>query len=549
MKNTRSIIWLLVLSTLIISCTKEVKHGVASKDELYLYLDSLEQRYESACMRIRLHEWESATETNSSDLLDSHQLLSAIFLDTATQNTIEEWRNRSSSLADKPLARRLELWHRAFIGGSVALDSLIIARTAALPRPSSGGSSLLSEELSSEKKFLRQMQKERNRTRRHNFWLILNQTSDPGLPAYINLVKAYNEKARSYGFPNYYSLKLYLQGIDEQWLLRTLHSLETLSSPEYERIISIAKKKYRLKNFAPWDMPMIAVEQPMPLAKYFPSDSAHQVISRFEKEIGFPIDSLSISIGPTKNGNTSRAYDCSIPSDIRITLGSGTGVTKYSSDLSVWGEALRFATTHVEYPILKGYGLVDGVYNPGYYEGIAHFLGGLVYDSSWIDTVLHPKNIRFLLRKKSTGAIADLRYALATFFIEYELYKNPEQNLDSLDDAIRKSILLTDTSIHEPINFTFRSQFITAPGNSHTSLLAAMIAAQLDEARMSKFGSDKPTNSKIAKWLVTTLYKSGETLEWYERIRNATGKSVEPGPYLRKLGIEQMNILTKETKE
>jgi hypothetical protein len=549
MKNILSFLLFLLLSALIISCTKEVKHGVASKDELYLYLDSLEQRYESACQAIRKHEWEIATGTKPLSQINPRQLLANIFLDTATQNTIEEWRNRSSSLADKPLARRLELWHRAFIGGSISLDSLIAVRTAELPHQSESDVTFGNQPSASEKKFLRQMQKEKNRSRRHKFWSALNQTPNAEISHYINLVKAYNEKARSCGFPNYYSLVLYLQGVDEQWLIRTLHSLETLSRPEYERIVNASKKRNRLKNFAPWDMPLIATEHPMPSAKYFPTDSALCVIPRFEKEIGFSLDSLPISVGTAVNAPASRVYDCSIPNDVRIAFGTGNGIERYSSDLSLWGEALRFATTQVKYPILKGYGLVDGVFNPGYYRGIAQFHGGLVFDSSWIDTVLQPKNIRFLLRKKSTGAIAELRYALATFSIEYELFKNPERNLDSLEDVIRKSILLTDTAIHEPVIFTLRSQFVSSPGTSHASLLADMIAAQLDEARMSKFGKDNPTNPQIAKWLVNNLYKPGETLEWFERIRNATGKSVEPGPYLRKLGIEQMNLLTKDSKE
>ena len=42
------------------------------------------------------------------------------------------------------------------------------------------------------------------------------------------------------------------------------------------------------------------------------------------------------------------------------------------------------------------------------------------------------------------------------------------------------------------------------------------------------------------------LYETGESTEWTERIRNATGKSLETGPYLRKLGIEQSRNLTTE---
>ena len=45
--------------------------------------------------------------------------------------------------------------------------------------------------------------------------------------------------------------------------------------------------------------------------------------------------------------------------------------------------------------------------------------------------------------------------------------------------------------------------------------------------------------------MIDHLYASGETLEWTERIRNATGKNLETGAYLRKLGIETTHLVTK----
>jgi hypothetical protein len=46
--------------------------------------------------------------------------------------------------------------------------------------------------------------------------------------------------------------------------------------------------------------------------------------------------------------------------------------------------------------------------------------------------------------------------------------------------------------------------------------------------------------------MIKNLYEGGESLEWTERIRNATGKLLEPGAYLRKLGIDDSHPLTKE---
>ena len=73
-----------------------------------------------------------------------------------------------------------------------------------------------------------------------------------------------------------------------------------------------------------------------------------------------------------------------------------------------------------------------------------------------------------------------------------------------------------------------------------------MIATQLQEALSDKFGDEKISDPGVAQWMIEHLYAGGETQEWTERIRNATGKSLETGAYLRKLGIELTRLITKE---
>jgi hypothetical protein len=71
-----------------------------------------------------------------------------------------------------------------------------------------------------------------------------------------------------------------------------------------------------------------------------------------------------------------------------------------------------------------------------------------------------------------------------------------------------------------------------------------MTATQLQEALSNKFGEEKISDPGVAAWMIDHLYAGGETLEWTERIRNATGKNLETGAYLRKLGIETSHLVT-----
>src|SRR5258705_7987521 len=124
----RRVLSLVVAAALLIavedSCMKNAdqqvvkKMTVNSKNELYVYLDTLEQRYEQACERMGLANWNNYSQEATFDLDGAKAEFAGIFGDTTARSIIETWRGRASSLSDKPLARRLELWHRCFIGGA-----------------------------------------------------------------------------------------------------------------------------------------------------------------------------------------------------------------------------------------------------------------------------------------------------------------------------------------------------------------------------------------------------------------------------------------------
>jgi hypothetical protein len=65
----------------------------------------------------------------------------------------------------------------------------------------------------------------------------------------------------------------------------------------------------------------------------------------------------------------------------------------------------------------------------------------------------------------------------------------------------------------------------------------------LYEALMNKFGSDSASTPEAAAWMINSLHRNGELHEWDDRIRAATGKTAEPGAFLRKLHLENTNIL------
>ena len=124
------------------------------------------------------------------------------------------------------------------------------------------------------------------------------------------------------------------------------------------------------------------------------------------------------------------------------------------------------------------------------------------------------------------------------------MYKNPEANIDSIEHSVFKQYLLVDLDSlalsvkMEKIPSTFAASiwYTSYPCYYQNYILAAMIATQVHEALVNKFGEEIISNPNISAWLTKSFYEQGELIEWSEKIREATGKGLETGAYLRKLG-------------
>jgi hypothetical protein len=540
--RVKTIISLAVLF-LLPSCREEEKVVVSSKNDLYVFLDTLEKRYESAYSSVQSSIMYQAGFTDSV-VTDSGWLeASKIFLDTSLYNTIVEWHNRSGSLADKELERRLELWYRVCLGGKIFFDPEINSlrqelqknykdnlKKGQFPLPS-----LLPVSLRNEK---RQIRRKEIYDR-----FSLQQTSL--IPDYIRLVKLHNERVKEFGFPNYYSFLLYLEAIDEMWLLQTIGNLEKHSRTTYYTMLDAVKKKYRITEPAPWDLdPVYGIRPELP-ARYFPGNSMMANLRELSSSIGAPIDSLPIRIIKKKGNKTSRCFVISTPDDVRLYVGNGDGMEAYRECLHIFGKAFHAATINAQYPILKGYSFIPGAASASFYDGVNRTFQEFLDDSLRIANIhgIKSKDLQDYLTDRSMAELYNIRSLMYEFFTEYELYKDPDQNLDTLASVMYEKYLSDTTTGNIRLRFAPSLQNISFNGSYHTLMLRDIISAQLYEALMNKFGSDTTYMPKAAGWIINSLHRGGEMREWDERIKSATGKSVEPGALLRKLRIEHTNTL------
>ncbi len=541
-----------LVSTIIFSCMQK-PFQVNSKDELLPYLDSLEHQYEAACIQMGLANWNSyssegvhSEERSMYDLNSAKEGFEKIFLDSTARQVIEEWRGKSGSLADPLLTRRLELWHRCFIGGTVYADSEIAKHENELQQRITNFNFKVGGAATTRAKVSNALRQEQSQSQRKKFWRVTSQLSATTADKLLKLVQLRNARAQRFGFPNYYSLALSLQAIDEQWLLTTLNSLEEQTRPAFQEFIVASKKKLRVKEFGPWDFDMALRTASSLPDKYFPQNSVFRVIHHFQKGIGFAVDSLPIKevVKDIPYGGLSLAIK--IPTDSRFLVNPTQGKGFYSVAFHEYGHSLKAVHTTVDYPIFKGYEWIPGAQCAAYEEGVADLHAEFTDDSLWLTTFTKakPKEIKQYLEKRGLPALFRLRRLLKDFYIEYEMYKNPQQDMAAVEREMFKKYLLIDVKESEAHQFAASIWYTSYPCYYQNYILAGMMATQLQEALTDKFGKEKTSSGEVAAWITTHLYENGETDEWTERIRKATGKSLEPGAYLRKLGVESMRFIS-----
>jgi len=199
---------------------------VSKKDELVPALDTLEREYEAACRATGMANWDSYSHEGESNLDSAKAMFAKIFLDKGAAKMIETWRDKSGALADKLLARRLELWHRCFLGGAVYADPQIASLEDSLQKKITGFTFRYGGRTITRAQASNLLRKEPRQSERRKLWSVPSHVSASAADGLGRLVKLRNAKAASMKFANYYSLSLSLNAINEEWLNQTLNDLE-----------------------------------------------------------------------------------------------------------------------------------------------------------------------------------------------------------------------------------------------------------------------------------------------------------------------------------
>jgi hypothetical protein len=500
------------------------------------FLDRLESRYEEACFIMGLANWNNYSHEGPADLDGARKAFAALFGDATARRRVEEARRALSADADPRWVRRLDLWSRVFVGGSIEADPEIAPQENALEKRLTAFQLTLDGQKVSRAQILLNLAELSSSAERRRSWNATAELHRAMLDDFRRLVILRNARARELGFDHFYRLSLALQGIDESWLLATLGQLEEVTRDGFRLFLQAAAAALKLDALRPWDLRRaVKLEASLPDHR-FPKEAAFEVLAGFHKQIGFPVERLAIRqvVLDIPFGGLSLAIH--IPTDSRFLVNPTRGHTFYTTAFHEYGHSLAAVYTQVEEPIFKGYEWIPGAHAPAYAEGVAEVQAEFVRSPLWLRRYSSATEgeIAAYQRSASRAAVLRLRNLLASFFFEYQMYRDPEQDLDRLERETLERILLVDRA-GEPPHWAADTWYTTYPCYYQNYILAAMLASQVHQLLAARFGEARIEHPEVASWLIENLYAPGESLDWSERIQRATGRPLDAEAYLVKL--------------
>ena len=374
----------------------------------------------------------------------------------------------------------------------------------------------------------------------------------------LELVRTRNAAAREQGYANYYSMMLELDELDEAELFATLDALERGSRPHFERYMKGLGAKLAARfgvapeAIRPWhladpffqDAPATEID----LDRWYAGKSIEDLTSRFFAAVGFDLtDLLRRADLYEKPGKSQHAFCVSIDrgDDIRVLCNVRSNENWMGTMLHEFGHAVYDQNVDRTLPFLlrtQAHILTT--------EASAMLFGRLSRNAAWLErwAGMPPAEARAAGRVTARGTAEQLlvqtRWCLVMCTMERALYRDPEQDLDSLwwDLVERFQLVRRPEGRHAP-DWASKIHFSLAPVYYHNYMLGEMMASQLQATLLAAMGdgtSDERwaryvASPRVGELLRERLYAGGARDDWRGTLVRATGRPLSAEAFVAEL--------------
>ena len=436
---------------------------------------------------------------------------------------IEQWKPR---VRDSTLARRLELQGKFFLPAkgdpalALALGDLqtAIQDTVGRFRFQLGGRALTRTELGEI------VDSSAGRAVRRAAFEAIPQIS-ARIASPIRQAMAMTDRlGRQQGYPSGAAAQLYLSSLTPTQVLRDLDAFEQATRPTYEALLARIRRDLGLDRLEGWDLDYWFRTQQRAVADAYPIDQAVPRIRALATGLGFPVDSLPITVTIYDVPTGGVAFPIRPPYEARLLSNPFSGVQFYSTLFHEYGHTLHATLLRDDLPL----GFLSLDERPAT-EGVAETLGHFAFDRRFLVRTagVNPEQAAALERLGKLNQLLWLRRTVgASAYAEVQQYLDLEADFDSVYTAAYRRFVGVELP---PGDYAGSHDFFgTSPLYIPVYLYANMIATQLGEAMRREFGSaDLSAEPRVAEWLTRHFYGPGQSVRWPDKVRRATGRALD----------------------
>jgi len=475
-----------------------------------------------------------------------------IYSDTGNFAFIKQLKE-SDQIKNPLLKRHLDLLYNEYLRNQIEPDILkqIVEKSTAVEKKFNVFRGKIGNREITDNEIKEILKKETDSTKRRDAWLASKQVGKEVAGDLIELIKLRNQSAQKLGFENYYlmSLSLAEQDIDE--LVRIFNELADLTDKPFvtlkAELDSILADKYGIgpEGMMPWhyhdpffqEGPMV---YEVNLDKYFENQNVKELAQRFYEGIDLTVeDILERSDLYEKEGKNPHAYCISIDrlEDVRI-------LANIKND-EYWMETMLHELGHAVYDKYIDGGLPFLLREPSHIfttEAIAMFFGRLSRNAYWLQNMVGLSNderdkiANVVQRNLRLRQLIFARWCQVMFHFEQELYKNPDQDLNTLWwELVEKYQQVKRPRERTEPDWAAKIHFTSSPAYYHNYMLGELLASQLHAyivKNIFKLDADvgiSYVNEKtVGAYLKNRIFSVGTKYPWNEMIRRATGEYLTP---------------------
>lgn len=489
---------------------------------------------------------ETTGSSDAADLkADLDTELRLLFNSPQTYKKLLEWEKEAH---DPIHSRQLNVLIRTFKQNQIPKNLLeemaqkeaALAQTYASFRPELEGKKL------SENDVRECLKNENNPERRQKVWEASKLIGSVLAPQILALVHLRNKAAKSLGYSDYFQMQLDLQEVDSKWLMKTIDDLSQKSEKAYGAVLAEIEKRQSerfrvpVSQLGPW-----AWSDPFCQEDPLDTQELDQLVdqvdiaaasAQFYQQMGVDVQPiLARSDMYERPGKNQHAFCMHLDreGDVR-TLNNVKASIK-------WLETVLHELGHAIYELGFDPKLPWLLREPPHMiptEAMALIAGRQAYRSSSLAQLIGPQ--KESLRKKADQSLRRRqlifsRWVLVMTTFESELYRNPEQDLNSLWwQCVQKYQKITPPKNRQgKFDWATKYHIGLAPVYYFSYLLGEMFASAIQEALSKETGTIDLNSPKAGAFLQKKLFSPGNRMSWFDLVKHVTGQPLSPDAWIQ----------------